>query len=142
MKNKLMEQNRMNELLIVSELHKFINSLGVMEYTLAAKTLTLGYKPKHFWAASNKFATIMGDKKHRYLILHVEPGNPESTKGKTVQKEIQQLLNFDIREVRNFTSLKKHEVYVPFEVVDSNEKMKLLKAFIKKQFEIFIENKY
>ncbi len=127
----------MNELLVLSELHKFLNSLGRMECTIAPKSLSLGYKPISFWGKSNKCATLYGDKKYQCLILHVDPGNPESTKGKTVQKEVQQLLNFDIREIRNF-NLKKHEVYIPFEVINSNEKMNFVKGFINKQLEIFL----
>jgi hypothetical protein len=34
--------------------------------------------------------------------------------------------------------LKKHEVYVPFETIDSKEKMNALKAFIKKEYDIFL----
>lgn len=130
----------MNELLILGELHKFLNSLDRMACTVAPKTLTLGYRPLSFWGKTSKFATLYGDKKYRCLILHVDPGNPESTRGKAVQKECQQLLNFDIRDMRNL-NLKKHEVYIPFEVIDSNERMKLLKEFIKKQFEIVVSKK-
>jgi hypothetical protein len=38
----------MNELQVFSELHKYLNSLGPMEFTLAPKSLTLGYKPISF----------------------------------------------------------------------------------------------
>ena len=121
----------MNELLVFGELHKYLNGLGPMVYNLAPKSLSVGYKPKFSYGHINKkFATLYGDKKYQCLILHVDPGNPESIKGKMVQKEIQEILIFDIKEMRNF-QLKKHEVYVPIEVIDSNEKMKVLKAFIK-----------
>ncbi|MGE7666645.1 hypothetical protein ACQKMN_13130 [Ureibacillus composti] len=130
----------MNELLVLGELHKFLNALGPMECTIAPKSLSLGYKPITLRGKSNKFATLYGDKKYRCLILHVDPGNPESEKGKLIQKEVQQLLSYDIKEMRNIL-LKKHEVFIPFEVVDSNEKMKLLKNFVIRQFDIFIHNK-
>ena len=83
-----------------------------------------------------KFATLYGDKKYYCLILHVDPGNPESTRGKSDQKEVQKILKFEIKEMRNFL-LKKHEVYVPFELIDSKEKMERLKVFIKNKYEMF-----
>lgn len=124
----------MNELLVIGDLHKYINSLGPMRYTLAEKSLILGYKPISFRGSSSKFVTLHGAKSYRCVIIHVDPGNPESMKGKTIQKEIQDILIFNISEMRNIP-LKKHEVYIPFEVIDSKEKMKLLKAFIKKHYE-------
>ncbi|SFD75816.1 hypothetical protein [Bacillus sp. UNCCL81] len=126
----------MNELIVFSELHKYLNGLGPMKCTMAAKSLSLGYKPITFSGASTKFATLNGEKKYHCLILHVDPGNPESSRGKSIQKEVQQILNFEIKEMRNFL-LKKHEIYVPFEVIDSKEKMELLKAIIKNVFKIF-----
>ncbi|PGS55773.1 hypothetical protein [Bacillus sp. AFS041924] len=126
----------MSELIVFGELHKYLNSLSPMKCTMAAKSLSLGYKPISFSGASKKFATLYGDKNYQCLILHVDPGNPDSTWGKAVQKEVQQILNFEIKEMRNFR-LKKHEVYVPFEVIDSKEKMELLKAIIKNIYEIF-----
>lgn len=109
-----------------------------MVCTPAEKILSLGYKPLSFRVASKKFATLYGDKKYHCLILHVDPGNPESVKGKIVQEEIQEILKFGIKEMRNF-QLKKHEVFIPFEVIDSKEKMERLKAFIEKQYEIFLK---
>jgi len=129
----------MNELLIFGDLHKYLNSLGPMNLTLAPKSLTLGYKPKSFLGSSNKFATLYGDKRYYCLILHVDPGNPESEKGRKVQKEIQELLKFNIKEIRNFL-LKKHEVYIPFEIINSKEKIEILKGFIKEQYNIFQKN--
>ncbi|UPM53651.1 hypothetical protein [Gottfriedia acidiceleris] len=97
--------------------------------------MSIGYKPISLIGAFKKFATLYGDKKYHCLIHHVDSGNPESTRGKPVQKEVQQILNFEIKEKRNFL-LKKHEVYVPFEIIDSKEKMDLLKAFIKNKYGI------
>ncbi|PGL66768.1 hypothetical protein [Bacillus sp. AFS055030] len=131
----------MNELIVFGELHKYINSLGPMKCTMAAKSLSLGYKPISFSGAFKKFATLYGDKKYHCLILHVDPGNPESTKGKAIQKEVQEILNFEIKEMRNFV-LKKHEVYVPFEIIDSKEKMELLKVTIKCIYEILFKKKF
>ena len=123
----------MNELQLFSELHKFINSLGAMEYTLAPKTLTLGYKPFRFGIKSSKFATLYGEKNYNCLILHVDPGNKESIRGEMIQKEVQKLLHFNIKEIRGF-ALKKHEVYIPFEVIDTKEKLAELKDFVRGQY--------
>jgi hypothetical protein len=128
----------MNELQVFSQLHKFLNALGAMEYTLAPKSLTLGYKPIRFgYGKMPKFATLYGEKRYNCLILHVDPGNQDSNKGKMVQKEIQQLLHFDIQAMRSF-ELKKHEVFIPFEVIDTKGKMELLKEFVQKQYETIV----
>jgi hypothetical protein len=126
----------MNELQVFSELHKYLNSLGPMEFTLAPKSLTLGYKPISFNGRKTKFATLYGEKRYNCLILHVDPGNLESNKGKIIQKEIQELLNFDIKQMRSF-ALKKHEVFIPFEVINSKESIGILKDFIRQQYNIF-----
>lgn len=126
-------EKNVNELQVFNELHKFINGLGPMEFTLAQKSLTLGYKPIRFGGKRNKFATLYGEKRYSCLILHVDPGNQESTKGKRIQKEIQQLLRFDIQELRGF-NLKKHEVYIPLEVMNSKEKLELVKKIIRAQY--------
>ncbi|WML49104.1 hypothetical protein RCG23_03090 [Neobacillus sp. PS3-34] len=54
-----------------------------------------------------------------------------------VQKQIQGILHFDIREMRTFP-LKNNEVYVPFEVIDSKEKFQLLKEFIQEEYANFV----
>lgn len=127
----------MNELQLFSQLHKFLNSLGTMEYTLAPKTLTLGYKPRHFGVRSTKFATLYGEKNYNCLILHVDPGNKESVRGEMIQKEVHELLHFNIKELRGF-ALKKHEVYIPFEVIDTKEKLVDLKDFVRRQYISFV----
>lgn len=137
LKKNVLGEKAMNDLQVFSELHKFLNALGPMEYTLAPKSLTLGYKPRFFGRRMSKFATLYGEKRYNCLILHVDPGNQESIKGQVIQKEIQQLLDFEIQEMRNF-SLKKHEVYIPFESIDTKEKMEVIKDFVLKQYEIFI----
>lgn len=129
---------RGEQIKVFSELHKFLNNLGPMECTLAAKNLTMGYKPRHFGRAFSRFATLYGEKRYSCLILHVDPGNKESVKGKIIQKEIQVLLGYDIKEMRGF-ALKRHEVYIPFEVIGKKQRMEILKEFIRKQYEIFIK---
>ncbi|WP_223588938.1 hypothetical protein [Neobacillus bataviensis] len=54
-----------------------------------------------------------------------------------IQKEIQELLHFEIKEMRSF-ALKKHEVFIPFEVIDTKEKIELLKDFVRKQYMILL----
>ncbi|WP_423798151.1 hypothetical protein [Neobacillus sp. SAB-20_R2A] len=127
----------MNELQVFSELHKFLNGLGEMTYTLPAKSLSLGYTPQRFGRRYSKFATLYGEKRYNCLILHVDPGNPESMKGKIIQKEIQELLHFEIKELRSF-ALKKHEVFIPFEIIDTKEKLEQLKDIVSKQYKIFV----
>lgn len=129
----------MNELQVFSELHKFLSGLGRMDLTLAPKSLTIGYKPFLFRGRMPKFATLYGEKRYNCLILHVDPGNLESTKGKMIQKEIQKLLHFDIKEMRSF-ALKKHEVFIPFEVINSKEKLVLLKDFVRSLYEIVVKS--
>lgn len=128
----------MNELQVFSELHKFLNGLGPMEYTLAPKSLTLGYKPVRFATKRQKFATLYGEKRYNCLILHVDQGNQESIKGKIIQKDIQQLLHFDIEEMRGI-ALKKNEVYIPFEVIKTKEIIEILKEFVREQYVNFIK---
>jgi len=123
----------MNELLVFSELHKFLNSLGPMNCTIAPKSLSIGYKPFTFWGKTSKFATLYGDKRYQCLILHVEPFNPESTKGKELQKEIQKIVGFEISEMRNF-KLKNHEVYIPLELMRKEENLKIVKHFTEEQY--------
>ncbi|MCM3053924.1 MULTISPECIES: hypothetical protein [Bacillaceae] len=105
----------MNELLVFGDLHKYLCKLGQMEVAIPESSFAPGYN-RLGWRGKRKFATLHGDKKYQCLILHVDPGNPESKKGKIIQKEIQEILKFDIKEMRSF-SLKKHEVYIPLELI-------------------------
>ena len=50
-----------------------------------------------------------------------------------IQKEVQKLLHFNIKEIRGF-ALKKHEVYIPFEVIDTKEKLVELKDIVHRQY--------
>lgn len=87
-----------------------------MKCTIAPKSLSIGYKPFTCWGKTSKFVTLYGDKRYQCLILHVEAFNPESTKGKELQKEIQKIVGFKISEIRN-SKLKNHEVYIPIELM-------------------------
>lgn len=81
-----------------------------------------------------KFATLNGSKSYQCLILHVAPGDKETDLGERLQQHIQGMLGFDFKELRKF-KLKNNEVVVPLEVVDTKEKMQVLKEFIQHCFE-------
>ena len=55
---------------------------------------------------------------------------------KNVGKE-NKLLRFNIKELRGF-DLKKHEVYISFEVIDTKEKLVELKDFVRRQYISFV----
>lgn len=63
-------------------------------------------------------------------MLHIEAGKPTSTKGQELQQIVQETLQFDVNEIRQF-AMKTNETYIPFEVIDSKEKMDFVKAIIK-----------
>jgi hypothetical protein len=50
-----------------------------------------------------------------------------------IQKEVQKLLHLNIKEIRGL-AIKKHEVYIPFEVIDTKEKLVELKDFVRRQY--------
>ena len=53
--------------------------------------------------------------------------------GKAVQKSVQDTMQFKIEEMRKIT-LKNHEVYIPFEVIDSKEKLGYVKELVEQLF--------
>jgi len=55
---------------------------------------------------------------------------------KNVGKE-NKLLHLNIKELRGF-DLKKHEVYISFEVIDTKEKLVELKDFVRRQYISFV----
>jgi hypothetical protein len=57
-----------------------------------------------------------------------------------IQKEIQELLNFDIKKMRSFT-LKKHEVLIPLKVINSKESIEILKDLFKSSILFIISNR-
>ena len=120
----------MNNLVAFSEIHQYLMSFQV-RCTIAEKSLVIGYKPFNFLGTQPKFATLHGSKNYQCLILHVAPGDKTTDLGKQLQQQIQVQLAFDITELRKF-KLKNNEVFVPLEIVDTKEKMKVLKEFIQK----------
>ncbi|WP_391203125.1 hypothetical protein [Psychrobacillus sp. L4] len=123
----------MNNLLVFNELHQYLMSFQV-RCTLAEKNLIIGYKPFSFVGIQPKFATLNGSKNYHCLILHVAPGDKQTDLGEQLQRQMQEQLVFDFNELRKF-KLKNNEVAVPLEVVNTKEKMKILKDFIQQCFE-------
>ncbi|MFJ8065679.1 hypothetical protein ACIQYS_13695 [Psychrobacillus sp. NPDC096426] len=123
----------MNNLLAFNELHQYLMSFQV-RCTIAEKNLIIGYKPFTFLGIQPKFATLHGNKNYQCLILHVAPGDKKTDLGEQLQQHIEAKLAFDITELRKF-KLKNNEVCIPLEVIDTKEKMKVLKEFIQHCFE-------
>ncbi|MFJ5770287.1 hypothetical protein [Psychrobacillus sp. NPDC093180] len=123
----------MNNLIVFSELHQYFSNFD-MRLTIAEKNLIIGYKPFSYAGMQPKFATLHGSKNYQCLILHVAPGDKETDLGEQLQQQIQEQLAFDIAKLRKF-KLKNNELYIPLEVVDTKEKMNILKEFILQCFE-------
>lgn len=123
----------MNELMVFSDLYKFLGSLGPMRISMTGKTLSIGFTPMKFAGKMAKFATLNGEKNQRCLILHVDAGNPNSTKGLEIQSNVQSILGFDIQEMRKFKR-KNHEVYIPLEVLTEDGNLKVAKEIIQNEY--------
>ncbi|CAM5220695.1 hypothetical protein UACE39S_03126 [Ureibacillus acetophenoni] len=66
---------------------------------------------------------------------------PKTKENKVVKaKRVTRLFNFDILEMRKI-QLKKHEIYIPFEVIDTKEKMNILKDVIQQLLKVVLANK-
>lgn len=111
---------------VAEKIHSYLIQLPGTEITDHAKGPTIGYRMKH---QSNKFATLHGGKSYQSLVIHVDPGNPNSILGKIKQEDIQKLLAFDISEIRKHP-LKKHEVFIPLEKLDNVQPLKSIKSLI------------
>lgn len=96
-------------------IHRYLISLPNTKYDDSAKSPSIGYKNNNH---RFKFATLHGGGSYQSLVLHIEPGNRDTTLGKELQKDIQELLGFEISESRNHC-LKTNEVYIPLEKLDS-----------------------
>lgn len=81
----------------------------------ANKSPVIGYYKEN----QRKFATLHGGGSLQSLILHVDPGYPDSTMGKQKQIEAQTRLDFKIEEIRKH-KLKKYEAYIPLEKLESD----------------------
>ncbi|WP_392455259.1 hypothetical protein ACF3OH_00205 [Chryseomicrobium aureum] len=123
----------MSELILFSDLYKFLGSLGPMRISMTGKTLSIGFTPMKFAGKMAKFATLNGEKNYRCLILHVDAGNPNSIKGPKIQEQVQALLGFDIEVLRKFKK-KGHEVYIPLEVLLDSSNLKAAKEFTQGEY--------
>lgn len=119
------------ELQVMGTLHKYLTSLDAVEGSLATKSLVIGYKKS---GMPYKMVTLHGEQGFRCVVLHVDAGNPNSSEGKANQKMVQETLSFQIEEIRSFP-LKNHEAYIPFEMIDSNEKLEYVKGLIVRLFD-------
>lgn len=83
---------------IAEIIHRYLNALPNTKYYDSSKSPSIGYKNN---SHRFKFATLHGGGSYQSLVLHIEPGNRDTTLGKELQKEIQELLGFEISEIRN-----------------------------------------
>ena len=111
---------------VAEKIHSYFIQLQETEFDDSAKAPSIGYKRRN---QKYKFATLHGGNSYQLLVLHVDPGNLRTTLGKEKQKEIQQVLSFDIGTIRNHT-LKPHEVYIPLEKIDSINPLESIKDLI------------
>lgn len=98
---------------------------------LATNSLIIGYKKN---GDAYKKVTLHGEQGFRCVVLHVDAGNPNLSEGKAYQKMVQETLPFQIEEIRTFP-LKNHEAYIPFEMIDSKEKLEYVKELIRRLFD-------
>lgn len=123
----------MNELMVFTDLYKFLGALGPMRISMTGKTFSVGFTPMRFAGKVAKFATLNGEKNHQCLILHVDAGNPTSTRGEVVQDAIQMTLGFDIQQMRKFKR-KNHEAYIPLEVLTNTKRLEAAKELIENEY--------
>ncbi|SET57336.1 hypothetical protein SAMN05216389_11542 [Oceanobacillus limi] len=120
-----------NEIEIAVEIHTYLLQLPGVEYDESANGPTIGYK--HI-DQTFKMATMHGGAEYQSLVLHVDPDNRLSTLGKKIQKEIEEILNFDIKQLRTHP-LKANEVYIPLEKLDYQDPISRIKEIIHETYE-------
>jgi hypothetical protein len=98
---------------VATEIHNYLLQLPGVSFKEAAKEPVIGYYKEN---QRYKFATLHGGSLQS-LILHVDPGYPNSTIGREKQIEAQTRLEFDVQKIRKHR-LKRHEVYLPLEKLD------------------------
>jgi len=111
---------------IAQNIHNYITQLVNTEHNDSSKSPIIGYKRKEF---PYKFATLHGGRSYQSLILHVDPGNRSTTRGKDFQKRIQSELAFDIVAIRKHV-IKSNEVYIPLEMLLNENSIDTIKQFI------------
>ncbi|WP_085507168.1 hypothetical protein [Thalassobacillus devorans] len=118
--------------IIAEHLHRALTKMDGVEYDDSAQGPTIGYRLKR---QTFQFATLHGGKAYQSLVLHMDPGNPDSRIGKEKQREVQKVLDFDIASCRNHL-LKRHEVYIPFEKLDCLNALVCIQPFINEAMEV------
>lgn len=125
----------MNNLIPFNDLHQYLSSFDIT-YTMAAKSLILSYQPRSFaYGVQPRFAALHGAKSYQCLILYVAPKNNTSTLGVEMQKKVEELLFFNLKEMRRF-KVKNNEVVIPLEVIDTKEKLNSVKEVIAQVYRI------
>ncbi|WP_051353064.1 hypothetical protein [Thalassobacillus devorans] len=118
--------------IIAEHLHRALIKLQDVEYDDSAQGPTIEYRVS---GQKFKFGTLHGGRAYQSLVLHMDPGNPDSTIGREKQREIQKVLDFDIRYCRTHL-LKGHEVYIPFEKLDCLNALVCIQPFINEAMEV------
>ena len=109
---------------IAKKIHEYLSQLPGVSSKDAAKEPVIGY----YKEKQRKFATLHGGSLQS-LILHVDPGHPDSTIGKQKQIEAQVRLDYDIRNIRGH-KLKRHEAYLPLEKLDRAQPIERIEDLI------------
>ena len=113
---------------MATTIHDHLLQLSGVSFMDAAKAPVIGFYRKD---QRYKFATLHGGSLQS-LILHVDPGHPNSTIGRQKQIDAQTRLDFDIRKLRKH-KLKRHEVYLPLEKFDLEKMEELINYAYHKQ---------
>lgn len=120
---------------VAEKIHNYLIQLQDVDFNDNARTPIIGYKRRN---QRYKFATLHGGNFYQSLVLHVDPGTRFTTVGKIKQKEIQELLLFNISKIRGH-KIKTNEVYLPLEKFGTLDSVEEIKSLI--QFAYFKQDK-
>lgn len=110
---------------VAEKLHSYLMGLPHVITDDSAMVPSIGYYVK---GQKFKFATLVAAS-YQSLVLHVNPGDRSTKLGKELQREIQRLLEFDIRSIRKHT-LKANEVYIPLEKLEGTDLVESIRKYI------------
>ncbi|MEW5594315.1 hypothetical protein ABGT24_12430 [Peribacillus frigoritolerans] len=111
---------------VAEKIHNYLIQFKDVDFNDNALTPITGYKRRN---QRYKFATLHGGNSYQSLVLHVDPGTRVTTVGKIKQKEIQELLLFNISKIRGH-EFKTNEVYLPLEKLDDLDSIEKIKSLI------------
>ncbi|MED4689670.1 hypothetical protein [Peribacillus frigoritolerans] len=111
---------------VAEKIHNYLIQFKDVDFNDNARTPIIGYKRRN---QRYKFATLHGGNSYQSLVLHVDPGTRVTTVGKIKQKEIQELLLFNISKIRGH-EFKTNEVYLPLEKFDDLDSIGKIKSLI------------